>query len=74
MHYSAAVYLSDLLAIVFYGGTPRNIPRFIIDYSYELKSAPVKLLGYKRLKYLLWLKQLRTIPRYTNKINIPDTY
>lgn len=29
-----------------------------------LNNAPVKLLGYKKLQYLLWLKQLRTIPRY----------
>jgi hypothetical protein len=37
-------------------------------------KAPVKLLGDKKLKYLLWIKKLRTIPRYTNKINIPNKY
>jgi hypothetical protein len=26
------------------------------------------------LQYLLWLKQLRTIPRYTKKFNIPNKY
>ncbi len=44
-----------------------NIVKFI-------QKAPVKLLGYKKLQYLLWLKQLRTIPRYTKKFNIPDKY
>lgn len=39
-----------------------------------LKKAPVKLLGNKKLQYLLWLKQLRTIPRYSVNINIPSTY
>ena len=37
-----------------------------------LGRAPVKLLGNKRLQYLLWLKQLRTIPRYSQ--NIPSKY
>jgi len=39
-----------------------------------LSKAPVKLLGYKKLQYLLWIKQLRTIPRYSKKINIPSNY
>jgi ubiquinol-cytochrome c reductase cytochrome b subunit len=39
-----------------------------------LKFAPVKLMGYKKLQYLLWLKELRQITRYTKKINIPDIY
>ena len=39
-----------------------------------LDKAPVKLLGNKRLQYLLWIKQLRTITRYSNKINIPSNY
>lgn len=39
-----------------------------------LKSAPVKLLGNKRLQYTLWLKELRTIARYNNKIKIPSNY
>ena len=39
-----------------------------------LQSAPVKLLGNKRLQYLLWIKQLRTIPRYSEKIKIPSRY
>jgi len=39
-----------------------------------LHYAPVQLLGNKRLQYLLWLKQLRTLPRYSEKIKIPSNY
>lgn len=39
-----------------------------------LYRAPVKLLGNKRLQYLLWIKQLRTISRYAEKIKIPSIY
>lgn len=39
-----------------------------------LQKAPVKLLGYKKLQYILWLKQLRTISRYSEKIKIPSKY
>jgi hypothetical protein len=44
-----------------------NIVKFI-------QKAPVKLVGYKKLQYLLWLKELRAIPRYSNKFKIPDKY
>ena len=39
-----------------------------------LNKAPVKLLGNKKLQYLLFIKTLRTIPRYDEKINIPNKY
>lgn len=39
-----------------------------------MQKAPVKLMGHKKLQYLLWLKELRHITRYTKKINIPDIY
>ena len=39
-----------------------------------LQKAPTKLLGNKKLQYLLWIKQLRTIPRYSSKINLPIKY
>jgi hypothetical protein len=39
-----------------------------------LQNAPVKLLGNKNLQYLLWLKQLRKISRYSEKIKIPSNY
>ena len=39
-----------------------------------IDNAPVKLKGYKKLQYLLWIKELRNITRYNTKINIPETY
>jgi LAGLIDADG endonuclease/Cytochrome b/b6/petB len=39
-----------------------------------LSNESVKLMGYKKLQYLLWLKQLRTIPRYSEKLKIPSNY
>lgn len=39
-----------------------------------LQNAPIKLLGNKKLQYLLWLKQLRKISRYSEKIKIPSNY
>ena len=39
-----------------------------------LQNASVKLLGYKKLQYYLWIKQLRRIPRYSEKIKIPSNY
>lgn len=44
-----------------------NVMKFI-------QKAPVKLLGYKKLQYLLWIKELRSIERYKQKINIPQKY
>ena len=39
-----------------------------------IDKAPVKLLGYKKLQYLLWIKKLRAISRYAEKIKIPKIY
>lgn len=39
-----------------------------------MQNAPVKLLGHKKLQYVLWIKALRTIPRYTKKLTIPNNY
>lgn len=39
-----------------------------------IDKAPVKLLGYKKLQYLLWINKLRITPRYAEKINIPKIY
>lgn len=44
-----------------------NIIRF-------MENAPVKLLGFKKLQYILWIKHLRTIPRYNSKINLCSKY
>lgn len=39
-----------------------------------LQNAPVKLLGNKKLQYILWIKQLRKISRYSEKVKIPSNY
>jgi len=39
-----------------------------------LKNNPIRLLGNKKLQYILFLKNLRKIPKYSNIINIPDNY
>lgn len=39
-----------------------------------MQNSPLKLMGHKKLQYLLWLKELRTISRYTKKFNIPNEY
>lgn len=36
-----------------------------------LDKAPVKLMGNKKLQFLLWIKALRQTKRYSDKINIP---
>lgn len=48
--------------------------RSIENVKNFLNLAPVKLMGNKKLQYLLWLKQLRTIGRYNNNIKIPLNY
>lgn len=45
----------------------QNVIKFI-------SKAPIKLQGYKKLQYIIWLKNMRNIPRYSYKINIPDKY
>ena len=44
-----------------------NIIKFI-------QKSPVKLLGNKKLQYIVWIKNIRNIPRYYNKISIPNKY
>lgn len=39
-----------------------------------MNRAPIKLQGYKKLQYIIWLKKMRNIPRYSYKINIPNKY
>ena len=48
--------------------------KFVDNLINFLHKAPVKLLGNKKLQYLLWLKQLRNINKYSSKINIPSKY
>ena len=44
-----------------------NVVKFI-------NKAPIKLMGYKKLSYLLFIKELRKISRYSNKFRIPNKY
>lgn len=44
-----------------------NVVKFI-------KNAPIKLQGYKKVQYLLWLKQLRNTSRYSTKFKVPEKY
>ena len=39
-----------------------------------MSRAPIKLQGYKKLQYIIWLKNMRKIPRYSYKISIPNKY
>lgn len=39
-----------------------------------LKRNPMKLLGHKRLQFLLWLKRLRKLEKYSNGLDIPTNY
>ena len=39
-----------------------------------LKNNPIRLLGNKRLQFILFIKKLRKIPRYSNFIKIPYNY
>ena len=39
-----------------------------------LKNNPIRLLGNKRLQFILFIKKLRKIPRYSNFIKIPNNY
>ncbi len=39
-----------------------------------LKNNPIRLLGNKKLQYILFLKNLRKISKYSNIINLPDNY
>jgi len=48
--------------------------RYISNLIQFLDKTSVKFLGYKKLQYILWLKKLRQIPRYSQKINIPQNY
>lgn len=40
----------------------------------HIQNAPVKLQGYKKVQYLLWLKELRKTPRYSTKFKVPEKY
>ena len=39
-----------------------------------INNNPIQLLGYKKLQYLLFLKDLRLILKYNNYFKIPSKY
>ena len=42
-----------------------------VEMLYFLTKNETKLKGYKHIQFVLWVKQLRMIPRYANHIKIP---
>jgi ubiquinol-cytochrome c reductase cytochrome b subunit len=39
-----------------------------------MNKNPIKLLGYKKIQYIFFLKEIRKISKYNNNINIPNIY
>jgi len=70
LSFTTAIYLDKTNCSKLKVGSVRSVEK-VIKF---LHKAPVKLMGNKRLQYLLWIKQLRTIPRYSEKIKIPSIY
>ncbi len=70
LSFTTAIYLDKTNCSKLKVGSVRSVEN-VIKF---LHNAPVKLKGNKRLQYLLWIKQLRTIPRYSEKIKIPSIY
>jgi len=70
LSFTTAIYLDKTNGSKLKVGSVRSVEK-VIKF---LHKAPVKLMGNKRLQYLLWIKQLRTIPRYSEKIKIPSIY
>jgi len=70
LSFTTAIYLDKTNCSKLKVGSVRSVEN-VIKF---LHNAPVKLMGNKRLQYLLWIKQLRTIPRYSEKIKIPSIY
>ena len=70
LSFTTKICLDKTNNFIFKGTNVRAIEN-IIKF---LQKAPVKLQGNKKLQYLLWLKSLRNIKRYNDKINIPSNY
>jgi hypothetical protein len=39
-----------------------------------LQDTPVKLMGHKKVQYLNFLNELKKMPVYSNKFNVPEDY
>lgn len=70
LSFTTAIYLDKTNCSKLKVGSVRSVEN-VIKF---LRNAPVKLMGNKKLQYLLWIKRLRTIPRYSEKIKIPSNY
>jgi LAGLIDADG endonuclease len=70
LNISVGIYKDNTNSFKLKTTSVRNIENIITF----LKNNPIRLLGNKRLQYLLFLKKLRKIPKYSNKINIPNNY
>lgn len=70
LSFTTSIYIDKFNSSRLKGSSVRSIEN-VIKF---IDKAPVKLLGHKKLQYLLWIKQLRTIDRYSKKIDIPSNY
>ena len=70
LNFTQKIYTTDTNSFQIKVSSVRSIEN-VIKF---IQNAPVKLMGHKKLQYLLWIKELRHITRYTKKINIPDIY
>jgi hypothetical protein len=70
LSFTASVYGDNTSNYRIKGTSVRSVEN-VIKF---IQKAPVKLLGNKKLQYILWIKELRTIPRYAEKIKIPTNY
>lgn len=70
LHFTTKVHQDDTNAYKLKVTSIRSIDN-IIKF---LNTSSIKLLGHKRLQYIIWLKNLRTVDRFKTKINIPNKY
>jgi LAGLIDADG endonuclease len=70
LNISANIYKDNTNCFKLKTTSVRNIEN-VIKF---LKNNPIRLLGNKKLQFILFLKNIRKIPKYYNKINIPAKY
>lgn len=70
LSFTTAIYLDKTNCSKLKVGSVRSVEN-VIKF---LHNAPIKLMGNKKLQYLLWIKELRRIRRYSKKIKIPSIY
>jgi ubiquinol-cytochrome c reductase cytochrome b subunit len=70
LNFSVSIYKDNTNCFRLKTTSVRNIEN-VIKF---LKNNPIRLLGNKKLQYILFLKNLRKIPKYSKIINIPNNY